>query len=98
MNWRSTSRKLHHSYSTAASHCFLSLSLFAEVRETLNSDHGVNASARLTRRVIDPETIEVPEAFQPAYRQPLSLAFRSRVASAAPSASDWNDIDSALFQ
>lgn len=72
--------------------------LFPEVRKTFHNDHGVNASAQLTRRVIDPETIEVPEAFQPAYRQPLSLAFRSRVESAVPSASDWSDIDSALFQ
>lgn len=58
-----------------------------------------NLVARLTRRVIDPETMPIPAPFQtPLYRPPLSLAFRSHAPSAAPSASDWNDIDSALFQ
>lgn len=49
--------------------------------------------------VLDPETLPDPEAFQtPTLRQPLSLAFRSAARSADPSASDWNEIDSALFQ
>lgn len=101
--WRNTSRKFYYPVFfflqlRYAALCPFLYPLFAEVRKTFHNDHGVNASARLTRRVIDPETIEVPEAFQPGYRQPLSLAFRSRVESAVPSASDWSDIDSALFQ
>lgn len=49
--------------------------------------------------VFDPELLPVPEPFQtPTWRPPLSLAFRSGAQPAAPSASDWNDIDSALFQ
>lgn len=56
-------------------------------------------NAPLTRPVFDPELLPVPEPFQtPSWRPPLSLAFRSGAQPAAPSASDWNDIDSALFQ
>lgn len=72
--------------------------LFAEVQKQFHGDHNVDAPVQLIRRVIDPETMPVPEPFQtPAWRPPLSLAFRSRAESAAPSASDWSDINSALF-
>lgn len=96
------SRKFTHPYSSPIASPTanpFACPLFAEVREQFHGDHDINAPVQLTRRVIDPETMPVPEPFQtPTWRPALSLAFRSRAQSAAPSASDWSDINSALFQ
>lgn len=70
--------------------------LWAAALGEIESREEIQVEAETQPHVFDPETLPPAEPFQFSSRAPLSLAFQSPARSAAPSASGWQDIDSAL--